>query len=401
MRSLNVGMIGTRFSGLDGVTLESIKVASVLDGLGHEVSWFAGRLDAEFTPGVEYGPAYFDTADNAAINAAVFGVDDCPPSAIDRIEEAVAAIEGEVASFAAGVDLLLPQNAMAIPMQVPLGVAIARFSKKASHPVLAHHHDFAWERDRFWPNAIPGYLDEAFPAVGEHIRHMVINSIARSDLQTRTGAEALVLPNVMDFERPPPPGDGAAFRGFAGIPSHARVILQPTRMIPRKGIEDTLEVAARLDDMNVVVVVTHPEPDEGVQYVDLLRARATDMGVDFRVVAPEHPVGLADAYAAADLVAYPSRIEGFGNALLETVYFGRPFLVNRYPVFVADIAPTGIQAIEMDGAITDDVVEQARHWLAEPGDWAYTVRANYDICVENFSYSTAARIIRAALDGLL
>ena len=55
----------------------------------------------------------------------------------------------------------------------------------------------------------------------------------------------------------------------------------------------------------------------------------------------------------------------------------------------------------MDGAITDDVVEQARHWLAEPGDWANTVRANYDICVENFSYSTAARIIRAALDGLL
>ena len=48
---------------------------------------------------------------------------------------------------------------------------------------------------------------------------------------------------------------------------------------------------------------------------------------------------LWDAYPHADLVTYPSLYEGFGNALLETIYFKRLAVVNRYPVYVADLAP--------------------------------------------------------------
>ena len=40
-------------------------------------------------------------------------------------------------------------------------------------------------------------------------------------------------------------------------------------------------------------------------------------------------VALADAYAAADLVCFPSLVEGFGNALVEAIYHRKPLFVNR------------------------------------------------------------------------
>ena len=72
---------------------------------------------------------------------------------------------------------------------------------------------------------------------------------------------------------------------------------------------------------------------------------------------------LWDAYPHANLVTYPSFIEGFGNALIETVYFKLPALVNRYPVYAADIGPLGFQFAEIDGEITPKTVEMVRGWL--------------------------------------
>lgn len=397
-----IGMIGTRFAGLDGVSLESKKVADVLKSLGHEVVWFAGRIGAGFAPAVVDRAAYFDTPENHAINDAVFGGDECPDAVMASLYRAAATLQRSIDRWVedAAVGVLMPQNASAIPMQLPLGLAIARHIAEKGTATVAHHHDFSWERERFWPNAVGDVLDEAFPPVGESVTHLVINSLAAVELERRTGATARVLPNIMDFADPPLPGDGAAFRAIAGLSVDDVVILQPTRMIPRKGIEDTIELARRLADPAIRVVVTHPEPDEGTAYVEQLSAQAQRRGVDFRVVGVDttSATGLADAYAAADLVTYPSRVEGFGNAILETFFFQRPLLVNRFDVYRADIEPRGVQAIHMDGELTDEVVGAASEWIADPSQWAEAVEANYDIGRRYFSYEVAAGVLSEAFD---
>ena len=398
--TLRIGMIGTRFAGLDGVSLESDKVADVLRSLGHSVNWFAGRIGPGFEPAVVEPAAYFDTPENHALNDAVFGSPDCAPSVLLGLDQAAATLESRIGAWVAeaGVDVLMPQNASAIPMQLPLGLAIARHIAKRSTSTVAHHHDFSWERERFWPNAVGGVLEEAFPPVLPPVSHVVINSLAAAELRRRTGAVGRVLPNIMDFANAPAPGDGASFRSIAGLSATDVVILQPTRMIPRKGIEDTIELARRLADPSIRVVVTHPEPDEGAAYVEQLTARAEQAGVDFRVVGVDtsSATGLADAYAAADLVTYPSRVEGFGNAILETFYFRRPLLVNRFDVYRADIGPRGVQAIEMDGEITSEVVGVAAEWIADPGKWVEAVETNYDIGRRFFSYEVAAAVLGEA-----
>ncbi len=398
---MNVGFVGVRFAGLDGVSLESAKLASVLEDAGHAVAWFAGELGEEFAPGDVCEPARFDTRDNLELQDRCFGTSTTNRATLDLIEHRADVIEAELVAFIEqrGIDVLVPQNAMSIPMQLPLGVALARLAGRGT-PMVAHHHDFGWERERFWPNGVESVLDSSFPATAPSVSHLVINSIAQRELRERTGADARVLPNVMDFERKPHGGRGSLFRKHAGVGPDDIVLLQATRLIPRKAIELTLEVAGRLRDDSIRVIATHPDLDEGAGYAEGLRRIADDLGVDYRLAAvggPGQP-SLADAYDAADLVMYPSRIEGFGNALLEAVYYGRCLLVNRYPVYVSDIAPTGLKAIEIDGEITKATLEEVTSWLSDPSYRDAVSAENYQICTEHFSHETVRQVALPLFD---
>ena len=389
---LIIGMVGTRFAGLDGVTLESAKVADVLREAGHEVVWFAGELGPDFTPGVVDPAAHFLSPENRALNQACFGSETRTEGTSAILLERTAALKDSLAEFVEkhSVDAIMPQNALAIPLQLPLGMAITEFVGEHGIPAVAHGHDFAWERDRFAVNAIGDVLATAFPPPGPEFDHLVINSLQRDELISRTARSPVVLPNVMDFETGPPESNGARFRREAGLGDSDVVLLQPTRIIPRKNIEASIELAARLSDERVRLVITHPEQDEGGTYWPMLQQQAADAGVDLRLRPVGAPGGatLGDAYAAADLVLYPTVIEGFGNALVEAMFYRRPVLVNRYPVYARDIGPTGVRAIEIDdGFVTSATVEQAAAWLADAAEWGDSVEENYQVGLDHFSYA--------------
>jgi mannosylglucosylglycerate synthase len=404
-----VGMVGTRFAGLDGVSLEADKLGTVLEDEGHQVVWFAGELGDRFRPGLLHPPAHFGHPAIRSLEAELFGKR--PPTAAatrslrDRTGELKTALHWFVRDFE--VDVLVVQNALCLPMNVPLGVALAELLAETGIPAVAHHHDFAWERDRFRRPQMPDMLRAAFPPALPGLWHMVIQADAREQLQRRRGIGATVLPNVMDFEEEPVPGDGAAYRAAAGLGPGDFMLLQPTRVIPRKGIETTLRLASELDDGHVKVVVSHHEGDEGFGYGRRLREEADRLGVDLifapvRTAYEQDPTRplLADAYAAADLVCYPSRYEGFGNALLEALYHRRPLLVNRYPVYVRDIAPTGVECLEIDGDLSAEAVARASKLLEDPGRWREPAERNYQIGRRHFSFTVARERFLPLLAGV-
>jgi len=53
-------------------------------------------------------------------------------------------------------------------------------------------------------NAAWEYLNMAFPPHLPTVQHVVINSSADNPLSLRTGISATIIPNVVDFENPPP-----------------------------------------------------------------------------------------------------------------------------------------------------------------------------------------------------
>ena len=110
---------------------------------------------------------------------------------------------------------------------------------------------------------------------------------------------------------------------------------------------------------------------------------------------------LADAYAPADLVTYPSDIEGFGNAFLEAIYYGRPLVMCAYDVYKIDIRPKGFRVIEFDEYITQETVRRARD-SAGPGALAEEMAAhNYAVAREHYSFTVLERLLVGLLERCL
>jgi glycosyltransferase involved in cell wall biosynthesis len=253
-------------------------------------------------------------------------------------------------------------------------------------------------------------LDTTFPPDLPNIQHVTINTIAQARLKARRRIDSIVVPNVHDFATAPPGIDAynRDLRSALGLQPGELFILQPTRVIQRKGIELSIELLHRMDLPNPRLFITHRAGDEGLSYWLWLQREAQMMGVQLQLV--DHIIdqqrgqsqgsriySLWDAYPHADLVTYPSLYEGFGNALLETVYFKRLAVVNRYPVYNADIEPLGFQFIELDGFVGDRAVEDTARLLKDPDQVRSMVETNYQIAQEHFSLEVLERKLREIL----
>lgn len=411
-----IGFISTRFQGTDGVTLEARKWAQILSGLGHSCFWMAGELDAPPDVSLQSPMAFFNHPEVAAVQAKLFGVAFRTRALTNQIQALKEPLKDDLYRFIEKfqLEVLIPENILAIPMHVPFGLAMTEVIAETTFPVIAHHHDFAWERERFTLNAVNDYLQAAFPPLLYAMEHVVINSMAQKELARRFGIPSQIIPNVLDFETPPPGLDdyNGDLRREIGLADHDWFILQPTRVVQRKGIEHAIELVRRLKDPRAKLVISHPAGDEGSGYMAMLSDRIADAGIDVRFIADR--VGetrstnaegkkiytLLDVYPHADLVTYPSHYEGFGNAFLEAIYFGKPVVVNTYAVYARDIDPLGFKTIEMTQLVTKDIVEQTREILqnaALRGAWANT---NYALGMKYFSYSVARRKLAARLANL-
>ncbi|MBT8372594.1 MAG: glycosyltransferase family 4 protein, partial [Deltaproteobacteria bacterium] len=276
---------------------------------------------------------------------------------------------------------------------------------------IAHHHDFYWERVRFSVNAVGDYIRMAFPPNLSNIRHVVINSEAQEQLALRTGISSIIIPNVLDFENPPNLSKRRTkiFRESIGLTPDDRIILQPTRIIQRKGIEFAIDLISGLKDGRNKLVISHEAGDEGMEYAEWLKEYACEFGVDLRLISlkiadPLNKNGngnakysLWDIYPFADFITYPSLYEGFGNAFLEAIYFKKPILINRYTTFVRDIEPLGFDLAVMDGFLSKKTVSNVSGILESSARRKKMVNNNYQIATRHYSYSVLRNQLTATL----
>lgn len=421
MEPRRIGFVSTRFAGTDGVSLETAKWATVLERLGHRTFYFAGECDRPFDRSRVVPEASFQHPDIEAINRAAFvyqaGATDLAatrgfavrtPAVSERIHELRAQLKGELHRFHRDfdLDLLVVENASAIPLNLPLGLAISELIAETGIPTIAHHHDLPWERQRFLVNSVADVIAAGFPPVHPPIRHVVINSLQALELSSRRGVTARVIPNVMDFDNPPAPNGAestARVRGLLGLADGELLLLQPTRIVARKGIEHAIEFARRLE-RPCRLVISHASGDEGDAYERRVREYADLLGVPVelaadRIVVEEAGVRepgegrctLAQAYEAADFVTYPSLIEGFGNAFLEAVYHRRPILVNNYSTYEVDLRPRGFRVVWFQEFIDRQALEHARRLLDDPDEARTWADRNYEVGRSHFSFTVLER----------
>ena len=243
---------------------------------------------------------------------------------------------------------------------------------------------------------------------------MVINTIQAQQIASRYGVASRVIPNVMDFDSPPPVPDAYSktVRTDFGVGDGEFLFLQPTRVIQRKGIEHAIELMRRLD-LPAKLIISHAAGDEGTDYEQRVReyAHLLDVTVRFESDQVQDVRGttkdgrkiytLGDVYPYADLVTYPSSIEGFGNAFLEAVYYRRLILVNNYSIYEMDIKPKGFRTIWFDGFINKTALEMVHHNLLHPEQGLEWAEENYQLAKRYFSYTVLEHRLRSVLEDCL
>ncbi len=397
----NVGFLSTRIKGTDGVSLEIEKWAEVLERNGYEIFYFAGLCDRD--PGRSYivEEAFFDHPDIKRINESIVGKWRRTSDVSKKVSNLKFYLKEKIYDFIKKfhIDLLIVENALAIPMNIPLGLAITEFIAESCFPTIAHHHDFYWERERFLINSAKDYIDRAFPPDLKSIKHVVINSIASEQLSFRKGISNVVIPNVCDFKNPPEEvdeGKKRELRKFVGLEDDDYFILQPTRIVPRKWIEKAIDIVYMMNLKNPTLVISHEGGDEGDIYVKRILNYGEKFGVRIKLISDVvgwgrengKPYTISDVYGCADLVTYPSGYEGFGNAFLETLYYKKPIVVNRYSIYIADIEPKGFEVISFDGMVSEDVIEKVYKVLEDEQYRKNMVELNYNLAKKYFSLET-------------
>jgi glycosyltransferase involved in cell wall biosynthesis len=417
MKVENIGFVSTRFAGIDGVSLEASKWAEVFEQRGHRCFWFAGKLDRNPEKSFLVPEAYFRHSQNQWINTQVLGKKGRQHSVTELIHVLRSLLKIQLHKFIDrfNIDLLVVENALTIPLHIPLGLSLAETIAETEIPTIAHHHDFYWERVRFTVNAVNDYLRMAFPPNLPNIKHVVINSEAQEQLALRTGIASIVIPNILDFDNPPSVDiqGTQAFRKSIGVEPDDIIILQPTRIVRRKGIEQAIELIKKLKDPRYKLVVSHEAGDEGLEYAEWLKEYAFEHQVDLRIVTTQiadpwinngkyqTTYSLWDIYPHADFITYPSLYEGFGNAFLEAIYFKKPLLINRYPIFVKDIEPKGFDLVVMDGFLSKKTIHKVRKILESREQREKMVNFNYKVASRHYSYSILRSKFSAILNDFL
>jgi mannosylglucosylglycerate synthase len=313
-----------RLGGADGVAVEARKWEWALRELGFSVRRVAGELDDD------------GRGDDIAL----------PFLSIDPPEGTVPAPD-ELAAAIADADLVVVENLCSLPINPDASGLAATVLDRHVGRVVFHHHDLPWQRAGLpTPPNVPPHRSGSL--------HVTINDHSQAQLSNR-GFEAVTLRNAFDLD--PAPGKRDSTRADFDFAPDDVVLLQPTRAIPRKNVPGAIEFADRLarqePDSSLQLWITGPAEDG---YDDVFARLVAESTVPVTV---GRAASASDAYAAADVILFPSTWEGFGNPVIESIAHRRPIAVGHYPV-LDELRGFGVHLLSIDD------VEGVSEWLRHP-----------------------------------
>lgn len=438
-----------RIGETDGVSLEMDKWKCVLEALGHEVFFLAGSAgngDADLVHELHYLEPFNDKIiHNAYVERTDF---DSEAVLLDAIEDRAEIISIRITEVIRqrDIDIIVPNNIWSLGYHFPAALGLMKAVEATQSKVICHHHDFHWERVKYsnpTSRGITELLKLIFPPKHPLVKHCVINRIAHSELMKRRDINSTVVPNVFDFHGSDWKVDdyNQDLRARFGIRPNDVVFLQATRIVARKGIElaiDLIEQVAKQrqacegqtlyngevfnDDSRLIL--TFAGTCEEDNYLAKLKAKAEKKGVELLFISDwvghsrgekdgEKIYSLWDVYSHADIITYPSLLEGWGNQFLEGLIAKLPMVVYRYPVYDLDIADYHFSIIDLGN--THEVDEQGFAYIAPEKlnsaaseTIAYLIDAemrakhmqnNFQVGEKNLSYPALKTILEKVLAG--
>lgn len=225
-------------------------------------------------------------------------------------------------------------------------------------------------------------------AIVEPDRVLVVSEQWRRILAADHGVATTVVPNAVDTARfavaEPPPW----------TPDGRPLLLAVGGIEPRKGSTVAFRALARLGDLRpVLAIVGGHSFQDFAPYRDAALAELPSLGlvegVDVVEVGTVTDAQLAGWYAAADVLCYPSLVEGFGLVTIEAMSQGLPVVASDIDVF-GEYLTDGVDALLPAAGDPDALAAALRRVLAEPG-LADRLRAAGETTAQGYTWDAAAQ----------
>ena len=323
------------------------------------------------------------------------------------------------------IDVIIAQNTNAMPMTLLGGIAVYNLLTEYKIATIFHHHDFWWERSRFSQSRIEGLLNKIMPPSDLGSEHVVISSYSAHILSSIKRVIPIVIPNCENFEEAAVMDNyNSHFREDLGFTKNDILFIQPTRIVPRKRIEDSVRLAGLYSrkypevKSRIKFIISLYQGDElDDSYIDGIRKLAESENVDLYLISDrvssirktnkkgERLYTNRDVLLNADLAIYLPKWEGFGNAYLEAVSCRVPVVISTYLVYKTDIKCAGFENIEIkddyneEGLlnIPDSVLENIHRILNNQESYDFITNHNFEIGIKEFGFNT----LSGKLNGLL
>jgi glycosyltransferase involved in cell wall biosynthesis len=264
--------------------------------------------------------------------------------------------------------VVIADNICSLPLNMAASEVVA--DVLGGRPALLHHHDLPWQRERFADV-------RGIPRDDKSWIHVATSDLSAGQLATR-GICATVVHNAFDVDA----SGGNRFRAreAMAISPGERVLLQPTRALPRKNVPGGLALAEAL---HATYWLTGAAEEGYGPELERLLAEANT-----RTFHGNPGLDPADIYAAADAVVLPSTWEGFGNPAIESAIHRRPLAIGNYPV-AEELRAFGFQWFPAGEPAP------LAAWLDDPD--VDVLNTNHDVARRHFSIARLRRQLRHLL----
>ena len=423
---MRIGIVIGRIGGVDGVALESEKWIDVLKRMGHDVYILSGqyeerKMNHDFETLIPE-MSFFSPESYWGQKKAFFHPDCNVDELLEHIDLYSKVIYKRIINWINDrkVELLISENASALPSHLEMGLAIKKAAKRLGLPAITHDHDFAWERGNRYISPhkkINELIENTFPLRLKNSVHAVINTHAQNTLKERYGRDSVNVPNVMDFDKPfgEVTEKNTCLYKNLGCEKDDILLFQITRVVRRKGIEVAIKLVDKLKDKKIKLIITGNYNDDAenkyyMELVELIHQLKLGMQVAFAYHLFNNKgltssngdlnYSLSDAYAQATACTYFSTYEGFGNAFVEAVLAKRPIFVNNYqPVYWPDIGSKGFKTVMLEGNdLNDKAIEEMKKIIYDKKLAKEVAEYNYALGKKLFSYDTLQEKLQELID---
>lgn len=412
---MNIGIAIGRIGGVDGVALETEKWIEVFQRMGHNVFLISGefqnwKINPERDTYLKE-MSFFDPSCVWDQENAFFEPDEDPIELLYHIDNYSNIIANKITDWIHQnkIDILLSENASALPAHLSMGLAIKKVVIRTGIRTITHDHDFAWERGERYVSPykeLNDFIAETFPLREPNVVNAVINTNAKEDLLRKFGKDSVVVPNVMNFDKPfgLKSSTNGGLKEELGLNKEDILLFQITRIVRRKGIETAIQLVDKLQDHRIKLIITgsHADDEESIYYNEL-NELIRQLKLEDQIIFAAHVINhngqlggigntysLSDAYANANSCTYFSIYEGFGNAFVESVVAKKPIYVNNYrPVYMPDIGSKGFKTVMInDGILTDKAVKNIANIIYNPKLHREIGEYNWKLGKKHFSFDT-------------